>query len=141
MPKNQQTCLKSASFWLLVLFWLSTRSINIYNQDDYYTSNTRFVLHFYNSWPKFKWMKARVLYYSNSTATFNILVCGDIHPHPGPEHLSSRSNTNTNSTNRLVLHCYYQNVRSIKSGFKLKEFKNVVYSNKFDIVAILTEHE
>ena len=93
-------------------------------------------MHFYNSWAKFKWMKARVLHYSNSTATFNILVCGDIHPHPGPEHLSSRSKTNTNSTNRSVLHCYYQNVRSIKSGFKLKEFKDVVYSNKFDIVAI-----
>ena len=35
-----------------------------------------------------------------------------------------------------VLHCYYQNVRSIKSGFKLKEFKDVVHSSKFDIVAI-----
>ena len=138
MPKNHQIILKSASFWLLILFWLSTRCINtgIYTQDHYYTNDTRFVLHFYNSWSKFKWMKTRVLYYSNSMATFNILVCGDIHPHPGPEDLSSRSNTNTNSTNLSVLHCYYQNVRSIKSGFKLKEFKDTVYSNKFDIVAI-----
>ena len=38
---------------------------------------------------KCKWLKHRILYYHNSTASFNvtssaILTCGDIHPHPGP---------------------------------------------------------
>ena len=38
---------------------------------------------------KCKWLKHRMLYYHNSTASFNvtssaILTCGDIHPHPGP---------------------------------------------------------
>ena len=94
------------------------------------------MLHYYNSWSKLKWMKSRVSYYSNSMATFNILVCGDIHPHPGPVHPSTRLNTNTNSTNPSALHCYYRNVRSIRSNTKLNELKDVVYSNKFDIVAI-----
>ena len=32
-----------------------------------------------------KWMKSRILYYSNASATFNILTCGDIHPHPSSQ--------------------------------------------------------
>ena len=115
--RNRQTFAKSASFWLLVFFWLSPRSGNVYTHDHYYIENTKCVFHFYNSWSKLKWMKSRISYYSNSTATFNILlVCGDIHPHLGPIHPSSRLNTNTNSTNPSVLHCYYQNVRSIRSN-------------------------
>lgn len=37
-----------------------------------------------------KWGRSRISYYSNTSATFNctlsaILICGDVHPHPGPE--------------------------------------------------------
>ena len=37
-----------------------------------------------------KWLKSRILYYHNSTASFNttssavLLICGDIHPNLGP---------------------------------------------------------
>ena len=33
---------------------------------------------------KCKWSASRSLYYNNSTASFNILTCGDVHPQPGP---------------------------------------------------------
>lgn len=33
---------------------------------------------------KCKWSSSRTLYCSNSTASFNILICGDVHPQPGP---------------------------------------------------------
>jgi len=46
---------------------------------------------------KCKWLKSRPLYYHNSTASFNvtasaILICGDVHPHPGPVLDTSSSN-------------------------------------------------
>ena len=46
---------------------------------------------------KCKWIKSRPLYYHNSTASFNvtasaILICGDVHPHPGPVLDTSSSN-------------------------------------------------
>ena len=33
---------------------------------------------------KRKWSASRLLYYHNSTASFNILICSDVHPQPGP---------------------------------------------------------
>lgn len=46
---------------------------------------------------KCKWLKSRTSYYQNSTASFNatasaILICGDVHPHPGPALDTSTSN-------------------------------------------------
>ena len=84
-------------------------------------------------------MDRNVLYYSNSTATFNILTCGDIHPHPGPEPSTLESNNNfstKNRKNRSDLRCFHQNAGSLKSGHKLREFQDTVYVNQYDIVAI-----
>ena len=125
MVRNYQL----ATIMFLVVFWLSTRSKINYTQDQYFIKVTRHVFYSHNLWSKFKWMKNRVLYYPNSAASFNILVCSDIHPHPVPVQPLSRPYANTNSTNRSVLHCYYQIVRRIRSGSKLKEFNDVLYSN------------
>ena len=85
-----------------------------------------------------KWMKSRIPYYSNSTATFNILTCGDIHPHPhpGPKLSAQRPDNSTNNKNSSVLRCFYQNARSLKSENKLRDFQDTVYVNQYDIVAI-----
>ena len=95
----------------------------------------------------------------------DILMCGDVKPQPGPTTGQSRHNrlhdveqeasslhpnssshcslNNTLSSSSTVhrfrsstLHCFYQNVRSIKSGGKLREFQDSVYANDFDLVAI-----
>jgi hypothetical protein len=47
-----------------------------------------------------------------------------------PPHIHSNGN------NQSILRCYYQNVRSIRSGNKLREFQDTVYANQYDIVAI-----
>lgn len=91
----------------------------------------------------------------------DILLCGDVKSQPGPssrsdsrhglfglEDKSSVSNANTSLNLKLSsvgpssklhtpsLHCFYQNVRSIKSGNKLRQFQDTLYANQFDIVAI-----
>ena len=85
---------------------------------------------------KIKWLKSRVPYYSNSTATFNILTCGEIHLHPGPEPSAVRPDSSTNSKNPSHIRCFYQIARSIKSGSKLREFQDSVYVNQYDVVAV-----
>lgn len=74
---------------------------------------------------------SRLSYYSNSTATFqqaNLLLSGDVAVNPGPN--------KTQSNNRSTLRFFYQNARSIKSGSKLREFQDTVYTNNFDVIAI-----
>jgi hypothetical protein len=63
-----------------------------------------------------------------------LLLGGDIATNPGPN--STRPHIHTNGNNQSILRCYYQNVRSIRSGNKLREFQDTVYANQYDIVAI-----
>lgn len=86
-----------------------------------------------------KWLPRGYIYLQS-----DILQCGDVESQPGPNSSVSDSrrslscvtgNQNASEpSNRL--HCFYQNVRSIQSGTKLREFQDSVYSNQFDIVAV-----
>ena len=68
--------------------------------------------------------QARVIYYSNSCATFNLeylLTCGDVQANPGPGRNSSgRPCSDNHQTSKNILRCMSLNARSICS--KLNEF-------------------
>ena len=89
---------------------------------------------------KVKRSRAPTNLYSNSISTFRQVhkLIYDIEVNPGPSPSTKRQSNSSKNTNGFTpaLHCFYQNVRSIKSGNKLREFQDSVYANKFDIVAI-----
>ena len=68
------------------------------------------------------------------TQLFFFCSGGDIATNPGLN--LTRPHTHTNRNNQSILRCYYQNVRSIRSGNKLREFQDTVHANQYDIVAI-----
>ena len=59
-------------------------------------------------------MKSRI--YSNASATFNILRCGDVHPHPGPEY-PSRSQKHCSNNPKTQKVCIQQTVRIAKRQY------------------------
>ncbi|CAB4035269.1 Hypothetical predicted protein, partial [Paramuricea clavata] len=66
---------------------------------------------------KHKWLKSRIQYYSNTTASYNltttaILACGDVHPNPGPALSSSRKQVGAKLNSLRAL---YLNARSLKA--------------------------
>ena len=89
---------------------------------------------------KVKRSRAPTNLYSNSISTFRLVhkLIYDIEVNPGPSPSAKRQSNSSKNTNGFTpaLHCFYQNVRSIKSGNKLREFQDSVYANQFDIVAI-----
>ncbi len=98
---------------------------------------------------KLKWLKSRVQYYSNTSASYNltttaILVCGDVHPNPGPIQMSSRKPVGRNMN---CLRTLYLNARSLKAivespddrakkTCKLTILQNPVYLEQYDIVCV-----
>ena len=89
---------------------------------------------------KVKRSRAPTNLYSNSVSTFRQVqkLIHDIEVNSGPSRSTTKrqSNRSNNNNHSPVLHCFYQNVRSIKSGNKLREFQDSIYDNQFDIVAI-----
>ena len=99
---------------------------------------------------KHKWLKSRIQYYSNNTASYNltttaILACGDVHPNPGPALSSSRKQVGAKLNSlRAAL---YLNARSLmataeslddraKKTSKLTILQNLVYLEQYDIVCV-----
>ena len=82
--------------------------------------------------------QARVIYYSNSCATFNLeylLTCGDVQANPGPGRNSSgRPCSDIHQTSKNILRCMSLNARSICN--KLNEFHDLVIMKKVDVVAV-----
>ena len=63
-----------------------------------------------------KFGNSHIHYYSNSVATFNICLSGDVETNPGPEASSNPSpNTNFQEEKEISLDIYHQNVRSLKN--------------------------
>ena len=107
-----------------------------------------------------RFLKRRLNFYSNCSATFNpallrITLSGDIHPNPGPTSTSTTSTSkylfmNARSIEQRAsnrpLKCALLNSRSLKAfcndpvtgtnTCKLTLFKNLVYSNSYDIIAV-----
>jgi hypothetical protein len=107
-----------------------------------------------------KYLNRRIHYYSNCQTTFNptvlssyLLMCGDIHPNPGP----TMSNTNSTSSDNLgsrkqnseqkhsSLFCMYMNARSLNKTFLTQEnrhisnlikFQELVYSESIDVMFV-----
>ena len=100
----------------------------------------RFGGHFVTS-PYKKFQKSRVAYYSNCTASFNLVTLsvarsGDIHPHPGP-------NGQCNSAKFYILKglksnvkVAHLNVHSLKSREQFCLVKDMILRNRFDIFTI-----
>ena len=82
--------------------------------------------------------QARVAYYSNSCATFNLeylLICGDVQVNPGPCRNSiGRPCSDSHRTSKNILRCMSLNARSICN--KLNEFHDLVKMRKVDVVAV-----
>ena len=82
--------------------------------------------------------QARVIYYSNSCATFNVehlLLCGDLQANPGPCHNSTgRPYSDNHPTSKNILCCMLLNARSICN--KLNEFHDLVKIKNVDVVAV-----
>ena len=105
-------------------------------------------------------MKRRLQYYGNCNSSFNptlfslvLLMCGDIHPNPGPTTTNkninpSRSNkqiTNGQRNKQSDLYCMHMNARSLKKNIhpqgklytsNLLKFQEMIYSEMFDIVFV-----
>ena len=93
-----------------------------------------------------RWLNTRIRYYSNTSASYNItttaiLVCGDVHPNPGPTPIK-QSGTKLNCLRTL-----YLNARSLKAVVestddggkripKLNIFQNLVYLEQYDIICV-----
>ena len=89
-----------------------------------------------------KWLKSRIQYYSNTSASYNltttaILACDDVHPNPGPALSSFRKQVGTKFNS---LRASYLNARSVKATAeslddrakktsKLNILQNLVLSN------------
>ncbi len=111
---------------------------------------------------KRKFLRRRFYYYTNCQSTFNptvlssyLLMCGDIHPNPGPTATSTNVNSNY-SNNRGTsgrkpedkhsnLFCMYMNARSLKKNIhtqgnvyvsNLMKFQEMVYSESVDLMFV-----
>ena len=82
--------------------------------------------------------QARVIYYSNSCATFNVeylLLCRDVQANPGPcRNSTGQPYSNNHRTSKNILRCMSLNARSICS--KLNEFHDLVKMKNVDVVAV-----
>ena len=118
-------------------------------------NRTRFVLLI-----KRKLLKRRFHYYANCQSSFNpivlsafFLMCGDIHPNPGPttNNVNSSRSDNFDSCKRPPVHkhsivsCMYMNARSLKKNIHLQEnqyishlsrFQELLYSESVDIMFV-----
>ena len=87
-----------------------------------------------------------ICYYSNSVSTFrvNLLDCGDIHPHPGP----NEQHSNNGNSKSKVPESPYVNIRMVKGlkiislnicslYAKLEELRLLVLECKPDIIALM----
>ena len=138
--------------WILTLFvfyWLAIRSKpEIVHFEDRPLNRTRFITVI-----KRKFMSRRLQYYANCHSTFNptvfssfLLMCGDIHPNPGPTTRCRNNNQNANGQREKQsdLYCMHMNARSLKKNVisegnscisNLLKFQ--IYSEMFDIVLYL----
>ena len=139
--------------WILTLFvfyWLAIRSKpEIVQFEDRPLNRTRFITVI-----KRKFMSRRLQYYANCHSTFNptvfssfLLMCGDIHPNPGPTTRCRNNNQNANGQREKQsdLYCMHMNARSLKKNVisegnsctsNLLKFQEMIYSEMFDIVFV-----
>lgn len=91
-----------------------------------------------------KWMKARIWYYNNSTATFNlILLSGDVETNPGWEDDENEEDylqefASSMCKERSALNIAQINIRSLRN--KVDEVKILLSICRFDILAITETH-
>ena len=139
--------------WILTLFvfyWLAIRSKpEIVHFEDRPLNRTRFITVI-----KRKFMSRRLQYYANCHSTFNptvfssfLLMCGDIHPNPGPTTRCRNNNQNASGQREKQsdLYCMHMNARSLKKNVisegnsctsNLLKFQEMIYSEMFDIVFV-----
>ena len=142
---------------------------NSFLAKEYYTTEkswycvinnrTRFVVFI-----KRKCMRRRLHYYTNCQSTLNptvlsayLIMCGDIHPNPGPTSTNTSINGNSSCSNNCVsrerqpgdkqsnLFCMHMNARSLKKNINtqgnlfisnLIKFQEMVYSESVDIMFV-----
>ena len=109
---------------------------------------------------KRKFMNRRLQYYANCHSSFNptvfsqfLLMCGDIHPNPGPTTTntninpcrSNKHNKNGPRDNQSDLYCMHMNARSLKKNIhsqgnlyttNLLKFQEMIYSEMLDIMFV-----
>ena len=157
-PENVELAVKFYDKTATQSTYNSSFLVNYTSERNWYciiNNRTRFVTVI-----KRKFMSRRLLYYANCNTSFNptvsslfLLMCGDIHPTPGPTATNTKNNpcrsykqnTNGPRDNLSDLHCMHMNARRLKKNIhshgnlytsNLLKFQEMIYSEMLHIMFV-----